>query len=165
MSKTRLATVLLLLVPVLATAQTHQHKPLTNNPNLIDGSQHPEQITDRKAFQLWALALTAPTENPMTPKDEHERFDAFLQNAGFSEGEVDAVMTILKGFATDYCALVKRHNDLLAQGKTDPNFIATRNALTDAARTAVYTHTPFREKLDAFFSQEKHHMAVDKEDK
>lgn len=161
--KTLAAFLLSLAIAASAQQIMPKHAPhAPADPDMIDGAVHPEQISQRTAWRLWMLAVSAKPSEKMTPEQEAKRMNTFLQIAGFTEDEANACKTILENLRSDYSSLLRQHNKLITEGKPDENFTARRDALMDAARTALLNQTAFPEKMEKFLGSEKMHMMVPK---
>lgn len=157
----------LLVLPLMATAQTVSHQHATTPGNMIDGAKNPELIPDLTAWRLWLLSVTA-NDNDGTPAHATERHHALLRSVGIGNDELVLADEALAHFRADYQALIDNYNKQVGAGEnpSQAQLRAQRDALIQATQTsllgALSPHTVG--VLKVAISHEKRNMKVTLED-
>ena len=130
-------TLLLSIAPALIRAQgTHDMSQMGSQSD-IDGSQHPEQITDELVYRLFFVAVSQAHE----PKPNLEHRFTHLRGAGLSDSDVLLASQILDDFRSQYLSLLNEYNNDLGtqSGSTAalPLFKSKRDMLVSNTRDAL----------------------------
>ena len=126
-SKTALlGTLILLVLPILTTAQTQRPKP---SITVIDGATNRSQIPDTIAYRLYFLVLTNGSQ------------EANMNALGLDAHDREAAVSILKDFRAQDARTRESHATLARQGRDTSTFLQERDTLVDDARNQL------REKL------------------
>jgi hypothetical protein len=127
MKKALLLAMLLLVVPLFASAQ-HVHQSVKGK--VIDGRANPELIPDSEAYRLYLRVLTVPA-NPTAA--QVDRQSAHLSKLGLDAIDQIQLIGILRNYRGGYDNLVARFN---------------AEATAAQARGEVVTDTLLRQQLD-----------------
>ncbi len=136
-------TVLILFVFALgAWAQNsppqHQHSQVA--VTTLDGSAHPELISDSTAYRLYLVTVS---EEPNATAEARARQNSHLGMIGLQDGDRQQLVTILADFKSQYLALIDRFNQsataALAQGMQpdQKTFLQQRDDLVQSTRDAI----------------------------
>ena len=149
--------------------QTHDMSAMSTNASVIDGSIHPEQVTDNAAYRLFFLSVAPSTAD--SPVEQTRKHRVLSEHAKLSALEELYTQQVLSDFKTEYDALVATYNEaaIKASNTSNPNdatalktFLASRDQLVDHTRARL--STGFSAKglgsLHAHVQREKSNMHV-----
>jgi hypothetical protein len=135
---------------------------------MIDGSVHPEMISDTAAYRLFFLAFST-LPNATSPETERQR-DALSRNAHFNEAELQFASQALTDFRIQFDQLIATYN-VAAEAAINKNqtaysdlslFLAKRDALVQVTRdnlaTGISPNT--LSNLQTYVQREKSRMKV-----
>jgi hypothetical protein len=139
-------------------------------PDLIDGSKHPELIPDLVAYRLFFLVASEPAQ---ATAEQKARQHAQLLTAGLKGDDLQHASSVLATFKAEYSDLVTRYNqsvDAANRAGRPPDlqkFLSDQDALVQATREALAgALTPAgMAQFDAHVQHEKRNMRVAKEDR
>ena len=122
-SKTALlGTLILLVLPILTTAQTQRPKP---SITVIDGATNRSQIPDTIAYRLYFLVLTNGSQ------------EANMNALGLDAHDREAAVSILQDFRAQDARTRENHATLARQGRDTSTFLQERDTLVDDARNQL----------------------------
>jgi hypothetical protein len=139
---------------------------MSNAPETIDGSKHPELVPDLAAYRLWLIAVAADVQDH--PEQTIKRRRALLKQAGVIQADDLAnAMNIIVEFKGAYSDLLDSYNKNVTQ-ESIPDlkpFLLQRDRLVQSTMTALgsmLSKNSFS-LLQAHVRAEKSHMTVAKE--
>ncbi|HXS13158.1 MAG TPA: hypothetical protein VN734_10675 [Acidobacteriaceae bacterium] len=149
------------LAQVQTNVPIHQHSAT----DVIDGSQHPDQIPDIAAYRMVLLSLSKPA-NRTELQATHQNVQ--LRSAGLNDSEKSVLIPILAKFNSDYHALIQSYNAAAtaanARGERADigSFLIKRDQLVQATHDqikGIFTADRWTQ-FDAYVQQEKKHMKI-----
>jgi hypothetical protein len=160
---TKLALPLLILAQILSTHAWAQSDAVSTVPTLpprsIDGSTHPEKISDAVAYRLVLLHLSLPAK---ASKKELARQKVKLTEIQLSDTDRASLENTLRSFRDAYSSMEASFNDALNKGVIDVDLSDTERAIVQRARDRACLELTSEgcKRLDDFVQGEKSHMLV-----
>lgn len=143
--------------------------PPHNHPGLaptqqIDGSVHPEQISDSTAYRLFFLTAGKASDAKDQTKEGLRQF-AHLRQIALSDQDNKALIAILDDFRSQFSAMVKQYNQyaetMAASGENadSASFIVQRDQLVQATRDKIAKLSfDAQSRIDTHIQNEKKNM-------
>jgi hypothetical protein len=135
------------------------------DPQVIDGSIHPEQVPDHSAYRLFLLAVSKPHD--ATP-DQLRHQEAQLRPMGLSDRDHAAVITLLATFNSRYTELIRSYNEVATRAQLRGQRTDITPMLRERDLLVRTTHDTLKSLLtadgwnrfDRYVQFEKTHMRV-----